>query len=74
MNPEDQDDITIRLPRAIIEKIEGRIKGTGFASPAAYVAYVLGEVLAGDSDGEQGFSPEEEEQIKEKLRALGYLG
>jgi len=71
---EDQDNATISLPRSLIEKIEQRIKGTGFASPGAYVAYILGEILLEDKDEEPGFSPEDEERIKEKLRSLGYLG
>jgi hypothetical protein len=71
---EDQEYATISLPRSLIEKIEARIKGTGFASPDAYVAYVLGEIIAEDRDEEPGLSPEEEERIKEKLHALGYLG
>lgn len=71
---EDQDYTTISLPRSLVEKIEGRIKGTAFASPGRYVEFVLGEILKDDADGELGFSPEDEERIKERLRALGYLG
>ncbi len=71
---DDPQYTAIPLPRSLVEKIEKRINGTGFASPGAYVAYVLEEILADDRDEEQGFSPEDEERIKEKLRALGYLG
>ena len=73
-HPDDHECTTIPLPRALVEKIEERIKGTGFASPGSYVTYVLGEILGEDKDEDQGLSPEDEERIKEKLRALGYLG
>jgi len=72
--PDGQGYITVSLPRPLVERIEARIRGTGFASPAAYVEYVLGEVLSDDPNPGDGFSPEDEEALKEKLRALGYLG
>jgi Arc/MetJ-type ribon-helix-helix transcriptional regulator len=71
---EGQESTAIMLPRELIEKIEARIRGTAFVSPSAYVKYVLEEVMQTTADGDPGFSPEDEEAIKEKLRALGYLG
>ena len=64
---------TIQIPTALYKKIEERIKGTGFASVSDYVTYVLREIIAEDEEEEEEFSKEDEERVKERLRALGYL-
>ena len=66
-------DVTIKIPKEIYEKIEERIKDTEFKSVDEYVTYVLKEVLASLEEDEEVFSEEEEEKVKERLRALGYL-
>ncbi len=38
-----------------------------------YVTFVLEEVLKEEGEGEAAFSKEEEEEVKKRLRALGYL-
>ena len=69
------EDVEIKIPKEIYEKIEERIKDTEFKSVSEYVTYVLREVLASleEEETEVVFSEEEEEKIKERLRALGYL-
>ena len=65
---------TVKIPEDVYRKIEGRIEGTEFSSVDEYVTYVLKEVLASlEEEEEEVFSPEEEEKVKERLRALGYL-
>jgi Arc/MetJ-type ribon-helix-helix transcriptional regulator len=65
---------TISIPTPLAEKIKKRIKGTGFTSLSSYVTYVLREVLAGiEEENDEAFSKEDEERVKERLRALGYL-
>ena len=62
---------TISIPTALAEKIEG----TGFHSLSSYVTYVLRELLASmeEEGAGEALTKEEEEKIKERLRALGYL-
>ena len=61
---------TISIPTPLAEKIEG----TGFNSLSSYVTYVLREVISGmDEEADEGFSKEDEERVKDRLRALGYL-
>jgi Arc/MetJ-type ribon-helix-helix transcriptional regulator len=69
------EDVEIKIPKEIYEKIEERIKDTEFKSVSEYVTYVLREVLASleEEETEEVFSEEEEEKVKERLRALGYL-
>ena len=65
---------TISIPTPLAEKIKKRIKGTGFTSLSSYVTYVLREVISGmDEEEEEAFTKEDEEKVKERLRALGYL-
>ncbi len=66
---------TVSIPVQLYEKIKERIEGTGFTSVSDYVTYVLREVLASleEEEKEEVFTKEEEEKVKERLRALGYL-
>jgi len=64
----------VEIPKEIANKIKKRIEGTGFKTIDEYVGYVLSEVLSEiDEDESEGFSAEDEEKVKERLRALGYL-
>ncbi len=64
--------VEVKIPASLYKKIEERIEGTGFSSVSSYVTYVLRELLAEDEE-EEVYTPEEEEKVKERLRALGYL-
>lgn len=65
---------TISIPTPLAEKIKKRIKGTGFTSLSSYVTYVLREVISGiEEESKEAFTKEDEEKVKERLRALGYL-
>lgn len=71
---EEKKYTTLSIPTPLAEKIKKRIEGTGFNSLSAYVTYVLREVISNmDEDGEEAFTKEDEEKVKERLRALGYL-
>ena len=68
------EEVEVKIPKEIYEKIRERIKDTEFKSVDEYVTYVLQEVLASlEEEEENVFSEEEEEKVKERLRALGYL-
>lgn len=62
----------ILIPANLYNEIEDRIRQTEFESVEAYISYVLSEVL---SDEEvEAFSLEEEEEMKNRLKDLGYIG
>jgi Arc/MetJ-type ribon-helix-helix transcriptional regulator len=76
--PEEKDTkkyTTISIPTPLAEKIKKRIEGTGFNSLSSYVTYVLREVISNveEQDQDEAFSKEDEEKVKDRLRALGYL-
>jgi len=64
----------INIPTDLIKKIEERVKETEFESVDEYATFVLEEVVK-DEEEEIGevFSEEDEEKVKERLKALGYL-
>jgi Arc/MetJ-type ribon-helix-helix transcriptional regulator len=66
----------VSIPTTLIEKIKKRIQDTEFETVSDYVTYVLREVLEETEEEEkkgETFSKEDEEKVKERLRALGYL-
>ncbi|MFC1999217.1 CopG family transcriptional regulator [Chloroflexota bacterium] len=71
---EEQERKAVLLSAELYGMIEERVKATGFETVEEYVTFVLEEVLK-EEDGEevQAFSKEEEEEVKKRLRALGYL-
>ncbi len=66
----EEEKRTISLPAELCQRIEERVKATGFSSVDEYVIFVLEEVLKED----RGSSKEDDEEVKKRLRALGYLG
>ncbi|HDI86209.1 MAG TPA: CopG family transcriptional regulator [Candidatus Korarchaeota archaeon] len=64
---------TISIPVPLYEKVKKMIEGTGFSSVSDYVTYVLRELVASYEESKLDFTREDEERIKRRLRALGYL-
>ena len=65
---------TVSIPTPLFEKIEERIRGTGFTSVSSYVTYVLREIVAEEEEeAKEPFTKEDEERVKARLRALGYI-
>lgn len=62
----------VSIPASLYRRIEELIKGTAIASVDDYVVRFLREKLTQEKSADV-FSPEDEEKIKERLKALGYL-
>jgi Arc/MetJ-type ribon-helix-helix transcriptional regulator len=73
--PREQSKVTIKIPRALYNRIQTLIEGSGFGSPTEFIVYVLrdlvGETVRKESTGE--LSPEEIQAIRRRLQNLGYL-
>ncbi|MFH0936570.1 MAG: CopG family transcriptional regulator [Candidatus Woesearchaeota archaeon] len=63
---------TISLPMPLINMIKKRIRGTGMNSVSAYIAFILRQILS-SSESKETFSKKDEEEIKKRLKSLGYL-
>ena len=68
----EKGEKAIFLSAELYNRIGERAKATGFDSVDEYVIFVLEEVLK-EEGGEQVISKEDEEEVKKRLKALGYL-
>ena len=63
------------LPAELYGRIEERVRATEFRSVEEYITYVMEEIMREEESEEEEptFSEAEEEEVKKRLRALGYL-
>jgi len=66
---------TVSIPRSLYNRIKRLVEETGFKSVSDYVTYVLREVVAMHESEryEEPFSEKDLEEIKRRLKALGYI-
>jgi len=69
----DKEFTTVSIPTSLYKKIEEAIKGTDVTSVSSYIAKVVREALAKSEPTEEVFNKEDEEKVKERLKALGYI-
>jgi metal-responsive CopG/Arc/MetJ family transcriptional regulator len=72
-NAMDKEFSSVSIPTSLYKKIEEKIKGTDITSVSSYIAKILRENLSKDEPKEDVFSKEDEEKVKERLKALGYI-
>ena len=65
----------VSIPTTLFKKLGSRIEGTSFHSVSDYVTHVLEDVLreTEKSRPKESFSESDEERVKDRLRALGYI-
>ena len=64
----------VELSEELIKRIESVLDKAGFKSVEEFIEFVVSEALeAVAGPGEAGMSKEDEEKVKERLRALGYI-
>jgi len=73
---QEQKSRAVLLTAKLYGQIEERVKATDFSSVDEYVTFVLEEILKDDEEQEKGetFSKEDEEEVRQRLKGLGYLG
>lgn len=62
---------TISLSMPLINLIKEKIKGTGISSVSAYVAFILRQILS--SSQKEVLNKKTEEEVKQRLKNLGYI-
>jgi Arc/MetJ-type ribon-helix-helix transcriptional regulator len=62
------DKVSIKIPKDLYLKLEKKIRDTVFEDVDSYIHFILNEILE-----ESVYTKEEEEEIKERLRNLGYI-
>lgn len=69
------DDVTLKIPRPLYERLRQVIEGTGFRSVTEFSVYVLRDLASSPTPAaeEDGLTHEEVAAIRRRLHALGYL-
>jgi Arc/MetJ-type ribon-helix-helix transcriptional regulator len=62
----------VRIPRHLLEQVDGRLPHSEFETRDEYVAFVLREVLARVGPADDGETVDESE-VRSRLESLGYL-
>ncbi len=72
------DKVTIKIPRALYERLGKIVQGSGFNSVTDFIVFVLRDLAATQSQNhtaanQEALSKDEIEVIRKRLRSLGYL-
>jgi Arc/MetJ-type ribon-helix-helix transcriptional regulator len=69
-----ESKVTIKIPRPLYRKIELIVEGSGFNSPTDFIVYVLRDLMGeAESNAKAASTHDELEDLKRKLKKLGYL-
>ncbi|HIE24093.1 MAG TPA: CopG family transcriptional regulator [Candidatus Korarchaeota archaeon] len=67
------EKVSVQIPKELYDRIKKEYVDNGeFKSVEDFIKFVLKEVLS-EEEQESVYTPEEEEEIKKRLRSLGYL-
>lgn len=69
------DKVPVQISRKLYNKIKNRVELSQgeFKNIEEYIEFVLSEVVKEEGEPEQVYTPQKEEEIKKRLRSLGYL-
>ncbi len=69
-----EEYVTIQIPKRLYDEIKKRVEESlgEFKDVQEYVEFVLSEIVK-EEEPEEVYTPEEEEEIKKRLKRLGYL-
>lgn len=68
------DRVAVYVSRDLYDEVKRRVQDSGgeFKSVEDYVEFVLREIVK-EEEGKETYTKEEEEEIKRRLKSLGYL-
>lgn len=69
----ENEFVDIAIPADLFKEIEAKIKDTDIATVQDYAIKVLKDSLPKSEKSEENLSKEEEDKVKERLKALGYM-
>ena len=69
----EKEFTTFSIPTSLYKEIEEKIKDLEITSVSSYITNVLREKLSQKEESAEALSKEDEEKVKERLKALGYL-
>jgi hypothetical protein len=69
----EKEFVDISIPAELFKAIEDKIKDSEVSSVQDYVIKVLKDSLSEGPKSDEGLSKDEEDKVKERLKALGYI-
>ena len=70
---EEKVKLIIEIPKKLHGEIIEKAKEAGFDDTNEFILFVLEQLVTEETTTESVFTEEEEEKVKERLRALGYI-
>lgn len=65
---------TIKIPKQLYKSLKVQIKDTGFSSVTEFIVYIMRDIAgSGPIDEDISLTREEVENVKKRLKELGYL-
>ena len=66
---------TISIPKPLAEKLKERLKDTSINTLSNYTTYILRMILLSSEmrKGSKAFTKEDEDELKKRLSAMGYI-
>lgn len=64
--------VEVELPKKLYEEALEKAREAGFNSFSEFMIFILEQLVSEETGGKE-LSKEDEEKVKERLRALGYL-
>lgn len=61
----------VKIPEEVARQLEKKLAQTSFSSLDEFISFVLARLA--ESSSEMPFSEEEERQLRDRLRSLGYI-
>lgn len=71
--PMRESKVTVKIPRPLYRKIQLVVEDSGFNSPTDFVVYVLRDLMGEADEQPTEFTQDELDDVKRKLKNLGYL-
>ena len=69
-----EETVSVEISKELYDKVKKYIEeNSGFSSVREFIEFIINEVLSTEEESSAGYTKEEEEKVKERLRALGYL-
>ncbi|MFA9452326.1 MAG: CopG family transcriptional regulator [Candidatus Aminicenantaceae bacterium] len=79
-NQTQDTKVTIKIPRALYNRLSEIVSGTGFNSVTDFIIYVMRDLASSqgrldsfENGDQEKLSREEIEAIRKRLKSLGYL-
>ena len=69
----EKEFTAVSIPTSLYKEIEEKIKDLEITSVSSYITNVLREKLSQKEESAEALSKEDEEKVKERLKALGYI-